>query len=356
MRTPSQFIQSFLFITCFCVGVLGLGLISGCPSPSPVTESRLMLGTSITISLHDKAPRSIFEEIWTLVQDIESRMSINATAYDTTELMQINRSSGQQGVKVSDDTLEVIKEGIRIGHLSDGAFDITIAPLVSLWQIGQDAPAIPGEEEISAILPLIEYSKIQIDSEGQVFLPHEGMGIDLGGVAKGYAAGKIAELLKSRGISHALLDFGGDIAAVGSKPNGSPWRIGIQDPAANRGILLGIIEIADQSVVTSGVYERYFFLDGIRYHHILDPDQGYPVRNGLTSVTVITKDPATADALSTAAFVLGLEKGTTLIASINDTEAIFVYEDKQVFLTDGLQDIFELTSEEYAISPSAYRE
>ena len=185
-----------------------------------------------------------------------------------------------------------------------------------------------------------------------VFLPDAGMGVDVGGIAKGYAADEAARILGDAGVESALLDFGGNILVMGTKPDGSPWRIGVQRPDAERSRYIGIVRTADKTVVTSGPYERFFVQDGVRYHHILDPATGFPARNGIQQVTIVAERSMDADALSTSTYVMGLERGFDLIESLDGVEAIFVTEDRDVYVTSGVPDFFELTDDDYTLAGS----
>ena len=178
------------------------------------------------------------------------------------------------------------------------------------------------------------------------------MGLDVGGIAKGYAADEVARILTEHGVEHALLDFGGNVVVVGTKVDGSDWRIGIQnpDPDASRGAFIGVLPATDLAIVTSGPYERYFIEDGVRYHHILDSTTGYPVWNGLQSVTIVNEASIRADALSTAVFSMGLVDGMSFVESHDGVEAIFIDEDDKVYVSSGLSSLFVLTDDNYRLA------
>jgi len=246
---------------------------------------------------------------------------------------------------VRDDLIEVLEKAIYYAELSNGAFDPTVGPLVRLWGIGTDNPHFPDEDEIMQALNLVNWRDIVIDREaGTVFLRRQGMAVDLGSIAKGYAADEAVRIAKEAGVKRAVFDFGGDIAVIGWRGKKGrellPWRIGLQNPLNERGTYIGILNVNDKSVVTSGVYENFIELDGKRYHHILSTTDGYPVENGLLSVTVMADQTADADALSTAVFAMGFEKGKALIDSIPGVEAIFIFNDNIVKTTAGMFDIF----------------
>jgi len=220
--------------------------------------------------------------------------------------------------------------------------------LVSIWGIGGENPRVPSQAEIDAALALINWRDVDLDLERHsVFLKRPGMALDLGAIAKGYAADEATAIIRKAGLKQAIIDLGGNIMTYGEKKDKSPWRVGLQNPSENRGAYFGVINGPEQTVVTSGVYEKFFEVDGKRYHHIFSPSDGYPVYNGLMAVTIIAKYSIDADALSTAVFVLGYEKGRALIESIEGTEAVFVFDDMSVRKTEGAD--FVLTNENYRL-------
>ncbi len=313
----------------------------------PVTKREFFLGTVISITLYDNVTEEVFEKVFTKLKEIEDKMTINA---ENSEVIEINKNAGKDYVKVSDDTYYVINKGKYYSELSNGRFNISIGPLVKLWNIGSIDARVPSDSEINEKLDVINYKDVLLnESEKSVKLNKEGMILDLGGIAKGYGADVVVELLKDNGIKYGIVNLGGNVYTFGSKPNGDPWKIGIQGPFKDRGDYVGIVEIIDKTVVTSGIYERYFEEDGKLYHHILDPETGYPVENNLASVSIITDSSIDADSLSTAAFSLGLEKGLDLIESLENTEAIFITKDSEIYLTSGLNDNFELTDSTFKI-------
>ena len=324
-------------------------LFSSCGGDPPKqSRTDFVLGTTITVTTYGRVSSDLVDHVFARVHEIERKMSTSEEDYSDTELLRVNARAGAGAVSVSADTFSVLKEALAFSELSGGAFDVTVHPLVRLWGIGTEGAAIPDAEQLSAALELVDYRAVQLNPDDtSILLPQPGMGVDVGGIAKGYAADEAARILKEAGIKSALLDFGGNIVTVGHKPDGSLWRIGIQVPDASRGDFLGIATVADQSIVTSGTYERFFEQGGVRYHHILDTRTGYPVQNGLTSVTIITTASIEADALSTAVFALGLEEGYPLAEALSDVEAIFVTDDGGVYITPGGSEIFELTNEDY---------
>ena len=245
---------------------------------------------------------------------------------DTSEVSEINQAEGKP-VTVSPETAELISKGVEYGRLSNGRFDVTIAPASSLWNFTDNTEnTIPDPEKLDEAVSHIDYSCIQIEGNTVTLTDPEAR-IDLGGIAKGYIADRLKEYLISEGIEHALIDLGGNMLTLGGRYDGTAFRIGIQRPFAETGTVMAAVSVRDKSVVSSGDYERYFEKDGVVYHHILDPDTGYPVQNDLDQVTIISDESVDGDALSTTCFTLGLEEGMKLIRSLDGVEAVFVTKD-----------------------------
>lgn len=313
----------------------------------PVSESRFLLGTIVTIKIYDNASDKLFDEIFNRLQEIENKMTINGK---NSEVIQVNSKAGKEFVKVSDDTFYVIEKGKYFSELSGGKFDISIGPLVKLWNIGTEVAKVPEKWQIDEKKSLIDYNSVFLNSkEKSIMLKKEEMMLDLGGIAKGYAADEVSKILKENHVKHAIINLGGNILAYGNKPDGSKWKIGIQKPFAPKGDYAGIVSVINKAVVTSGIYERYFEKEGKIYHHILDPETGYPVENNLMSVTIVTDKSLDADSLSTSAFAMGLEKGLNLVEKLNNTEAIFITKDSEIYLTSGLKNAFKLTDKSFKL-------
>ncbi|MDR0558027.1 MAG: FAD:protein FMN transferase [Treponema sp.] len=311
-------------------GAVLILLFSCAPLPPQSEEA---FGTVCTINLYGAGSRSVYNEIFSRFREIEDRMSANK---DGSEIDAVNAVAGIAPALVSEDVFEVVEASLRYAEDSDGAFDPSVGALVKLWGIGSDDARAPAQEEIDAALPLVNYRNVALDkAKRTIFLSEPGMTLDLGGVAKGYAADEAVKIIKKHGIQAALIDLGGNIFVYGKRNGKKTWRIGVQDPLGERNKALGVVEIeGDATLVTSGVYERFLEIDGRRYHHILSTRNGRPVDNGLLSTTIIAKTSMDADALSTAVFALGYEKGGALAVS-RGVEAIFVFEDKTVRVTAG---------------------
>ncbi len=330
-----------------------LVLLAACgrSDPERVRETAFLLGTAVTITVQDhRGAGEAIQRAFDRTREIQDKMSANDTAYDTTEIIRVNRYAGNRPVAVSEETFFVVLEALRFAELTGGAFDPTVLPLFRLWGMGTEDAAVPPIEEILEVLEFVDYEAVELDPEQRtVYLTRPGMALDLGGIAKGYAVNEAGRVLREAGVRHAILDYGGDIVTIGTRPDDTPWRIGVQHPNGRRGQFLGILESTDESVVSSGAYERYFTQNGTRYHHIFDPETGYPSLAGLTSVTVVGADAATTDALSTAIFVMGLEEGLELIESIPGYEAIIATGDGRIYLTGDLASRFQRRADEYEL-------
>ncbi len=258
------------------------------------------------------------------------------------DISRLNRSAGICSESINQDTFDILSWCMDFSKKNEGFFDITISPLVDLWRTGMDTAKAPGDQKIRQTIPLINYRDLTLNLGKQsARLKFIGQSIDLGGIGKGFAGDRFLEIFQDYGIESAYSNLGGNVITIGSKPDGSAWHIGIQHPR-EEDLLLGTVSVIGKSVVTSGDYQRYFTDNqGIRQHHILDPLTGYPVKSGVTSVTVVSYSALLADALSTTLFVAGMEEGLEILERFPGTEAIFVDEAMQVFITPGLEGFFQ---------------
>ena len=249
----------------------------------------------------------------------------------------INQAAGRQPVAVDEDTFEVLRQAKRYGRLTEGAFDVTVGPLADLWRRSFRERQLPGDEAVWQALALVNFANVTLDEEAHtVLLEKAGQRIDLGGIAKGYAVDELRKRLRRHGVRRALLDLGGTVAALGC---GLP--VGIRDPFRLHGAPMGTLMLEDRIAVTSGVYERFAYMDGYRYHHVVDPRTGYPSKSGLVSVTLVGENGGALDAFATAALILGMEKSAPMLAE-QGMDAVFVTEQGQVFVTRGLKRQFHL--------------
>jgi len=339
-----------LHVRTACVFVISLLFFMGCTkitSLAPPYRTESVLGTICSITLFDQANVQVYQDIFSKLREIENLMSVNLPESDVAK---INAAAGIEPVQVNDDVFTVIERAVFYAEISGGAFDPTIGPLVSLWRIATDHPRVPSQEEIDEVLPLINWRDVELDPQRRtVFLKRQGMALDLGGIAKGYAVDETTQIIREARLKRAIIDLGGDVMIYGEKQDKSPWKVGIQNPLGNRGAYIGIVEGKDITVVTTGVYERNFTSDGTKYHHVFSPTDGYPVNNGLMSVTIVANVSMDADALSTATFVMGYEKGLALLESFDGIEGVFVFEDMSVRTTKGTN--FYITDQNYRLLP-----
>ncbi len=254
---------------------------------------------------------------------------------ENSDIYRINKN---KSADVSAETADVIRAALSISERTDGAFDITVAPVMDLWGFYGNEFNVPSDDELQSTLEGVGYEKIQLDNTN-ISIP-EDASIDLGGIGKGYTSDRIADLLKNNGVESAIISLGGNVHAIGKRNDGSEWTVGITDPH-DKSQLIGKLKISDKAVVTSGAYQRYFEQDGITYHHIIDPTTGKSADIGLASVTVIADSGMTADGLSTALFVMGLDKAIELWRSSSDFDAVFVDDSGMIYVTEGIADVFE---------------
>ncbi len=316
--------------------ILLLSFISGCSSSetsTPISKTSFLFDTVVTITVYDKEDAKLLDHCFQICEEYENLLSRTISGSDIDKL---NHADGKT-VSLSADTVSLIKDAVLYHQLSNGSFDITIGTISTLWDFTGASPVPVPPAIISEKLEHVNSSKIHINNLS-VTLEDPETAIDLGGIAKGYIADRLKEYLSKNGVEHALIDLGGNILTIGEKPNGTPYQIGIKKPFDENGGVITTVAIENQSVVTSGIYERYFEYNEKLYHHIISPLTGYPVRNNLLSVTIISDCSKDGDALSTSCMVLGLEEGMSLIESIPDIEAIFITDDYKLHYSTGLKD------------------
>lgn len=334
-------VASFSFITALSI-FLFLTSCGGSAQKS-VELQEFHMGTIVSERLYGENAEEAAKEIMNRIDELERSLTINASG---SEISALNDKAGEEGVVLSPEPLFILRTALKYSELSSGSFDVTVGPIVKAWGIFTAEPKVPSRSELDRLKGLVNYKDVIIDDiSGKVKLAKKGQVVDLGGIAKGYAADAAIEVCRKYGIKSAFINLGGNVVVYGSKPDGSPWKIGVQNPRAENGRVLGILNVSDKAVVSSGDYERYFEKDGKRYHHILDPKTGYPSDSGLIGTTIVADKAIDADALSTAAFVLGLAEGMKLIESLQGIEAVFVTNDKKVYTTSGLKNIFTFQDE-----------
>lgn len=309
--------------------------LSGCAKNSePVSRTDFYFDTVIQITLYNTEDETILDGCIALAEKYENLFSATKEGSD---VWKINHAGGE-AVTVSEETVQLLTTATDYANATEGAIDPTIRPVSELWNFGSGNGAhVPEDAAIKAALSHVSYDHIRFgtapsDETGEpvlrtVTLTDPKAAVDLGFIAKGYIADKMKEYLLSQGVTSACISLGGNVLAIGEKPDGTPFRIGIQEPFAEEGTAIDTVEIRDTSVVTSGIYERCFYEDGVFYHHVLDTSTGYPVDNELASVTIICDSSTRADALSTSCLCLGLDKGRKFLDAQKDVAYLLITKD-----------------------------
>lgn len=315
----------------------------------PTSRTETMLHTVVQMQVYHEDVDDILQEAVDYMAEMEALLS---TSVEGSDVYRINEMAGKEPVEVHPETMEIIKRSIEIAEESDGLFDISIGALTNLWQIGSESARVPEDEEIEEAIKLINYEDIILDEEKMtIMLAEEGMALELGGISKGYIGSGVAELFHEHNITTAIINLGGNVVVMGTSPtNEEGWNVGVQDPDEVRGEIVGTQRVINAAIVTSGIYERYLEVDGVKYHHIMDPRTGYPLDNDISGVTVFAPTSFDGDSYSTALFLMGIEEGIDFINAKDGFEVAYIDKDGGVHLSDGIKDSFELTNEEYYIA------
>lgn len=366
-RSHSRFFYLILCTVLVCPILLftGCGNITDADTSTtgnePISISSIKLNTAVQITIYDSQDKALLDDCLALCDKYElifSRTNENSELYklnhrkDTSDK---DPNADEQTIPypisgtadtwhISEDLAALLSEGLDITRESDGAFDIAIAPLTSLWDFTAEDPKAPDDAAIQKALPLCSSDGVTIDGQ-DITLPSDDIQFDVGAIAKGYIADRMKDLLVKKGVKSAIINLGGNVLCIGSKPDGTPFKIGIQKPFADRNETEAVMDITGKSVVSSGIYERCFKQNGKLYHHILNPKTGYPYDNSLISVTIISDQSVDGDALSTTCFALGLEDGLKF-AEKKGVQAVFITEDYELHYTDGFQDEINVTDVE----------
>lgn len=317
---------------------------SGAPTAAPAGTAERLSGvgfyfdTVVTLTLYG-APAELMPQIWMACERYENLLSKTVEGSD---VQRVNASHGEP-VAVDPETYDILKRAKEISALTGGAFSVTIAPLSAQWDFTNGTNRMPTDEERLAALPLVDDEKLVLGEDGTVTLP-EGMEIDLGGIAKGYIADRIADMVRGK-VHGATLSFGGNVYALGLKPDGTVFNLGIQDPDGATGSSIAVVQATDISLVTSGIYERCFFIGDTRYHHILDPQTGLPSDSDLASVSILDVSSMDADALATACVVLGSEKAKALLEA-QCLDGVLILRDGTILTTEGLEEKYPFRTAE----------
>lgn len=312
--------------------------LTGC-AEQEYSTSFYAMDTFMTITAYGSKAQQAATEAEQYINSLEAKIS------RTRKNSELSALAGGEPAELSEDTAELLRTALEMAEQTDGRFDPTVAALSDLWQIGKEGQRVPDSADIAQALGTVGYQNIRLD--GTTAQMTGGAKLDLGGIGKGYAADRTVEILKKNGVKRAVIALGGNIYALGSRSRDQGWKIGITDPDKAEEYV-ATVEISDISVVTTGDYERYFEQDGKRYHHVFDPETGYPAESDLRSVTVVREQSAQADALSTALFVMGYEAAAEYCEQ-NDIAAVFIRNDHTICTSTALEKcaVFEVTSAEY---------
>lgn len=316
------------------------GILTGCSAPAeemqqPVERSLFAMNTYMTFTAYGEDAQAALQEAEECIQQVEGLWSV--TDKDS-EIYQANHSGGQP-VTVSEETAEIISFALEMAQRTGGALDPTIYPVLTAWGFTTDSKQVPSQQQIAQLLEQVGYDRIQLN--GSELTVPDGMELDLGAVGKGYTADLVTEILRRHGVTSALISLGGNIQAIGSRPDGSDWRLGIRAPWESGN--LGVLTVSDAAVVTSGGYENYFDDEqGNIYWHILDPSTGYPADSGLQSVTIVGREGRMCDALSTALFVMGAQSAEQYWRENGGFEMLLVTDSGEILITEGIAENFTL--------------
>ena len=334
-----------------CLSFLCAGLfllVTGCGAPTVgdvgAVRQFFAMDTSMQITVYGPNEE---EAASAVVGEINRLEQLLSRTRENSQVSLLNSHAGDgTPVELSGELCDLLALSKEYTAQTQGTFDITVAPLMDAWGFTSDSYRVPSQAELDALLPLADSQNLLVDPQADTAqLLQGGMAIDLGGIAKGYAAGQCVDLLRSYGVESALLQLGGNITAMGTRYDGKPWQVAVRDPQRGDAYVC-VLPLQDVTASTSGGYERYFEADGVIYHHILDPDTGYPARSGLLSVTVISQDAPRNDALSTALFVMGEQAALDFWRTDGGFEAVLVCDDGRVLVTEGLEDGLDFRGEE----------
>ena len=309
-------------------------LLSGCSASEPCRRELMAMDTFMTLSVYAQSPaagEALLEEAAGEIRRLEGLLSVTDPG---SEIYQVNHGGA---VSLSEPVRELLEKALELCRETGGALDVTVYPAVRAWGFTTGEYRVPEEAELSALVERVDYGRVSLDGD-RLALP-EGVELDLGSVGKGWTGDRLTALFREAGVSSAIMELGGNVQALGTKPDGSPWRVAVQAPG---GGYAGVLEIADKAVVTSGGYQRYFEQDGETYIHIIDPATGRPARTGLASVTIVADSGLRGDGLSTALFVMGREKAEAFWRRNPEFDFILLGEDGTAAITEGLEECFSL--------------
>lgn len=344
MKINKKYMLSFLLI-------LIIGTLSACGAKAPkvnqqaYSDQQFLMGTYVKVQIFDDGKENVLKKAFDRVKTLADKITVDDPG---SELDEVNEQAGLKPVKLSNDVYPLVKRALEYSQSYEEGFDMTIGPITQLWHIGFDDARKPEQKEIDTALKLVAHNNVELnDKEQTIFLTQKGMRLDLGAIAKGYIADEVVELLKKNDVTTAVVDLGGNVFVLGNSPKKGreDWNVGIQDPNKARNTVVGTVAAKNQSLVTSGVYERNLTVNGKTYHHLFNPKTGYPFDNQIAGVSIISEKSIDGDGLSTSIFSMGLKEGLEHIESLENVEAIFVTLDNKIFISSGLEGNFKINED-----------
>lgn len=349
MRGKKRMIPALIILFCAAAALAGYYWYQTERQPTSYESSDFAMGTYIQQTVYGKDGEAAAKAALSKITQLEDKISWRI---DTSDVARLNEAAGTDWISIDSETASILSASLDVAQKSDGAYDPTILPVSSLWDFGGENQHVPAKSEIQKFIQYVDYRNLRVNVKSfTASLKLHYMAIDLGGIGKGAACDDAVAAYRSAGTDYGIIAVGGSIGVYGSKPDGSPWRIAIRDPATKDDSAgsMGQINLVSGFVSTSGTYEKTFTENGVTYHHLLNPKTGYPENNGLVSVTVKADNGAISDALSTACFVLGREKGEKLLSEYH-ADGVFIDSANKVYVTDGLKDSFQITGGNYALA------
>lgn len=313
----------------------------------PYDRTEFLLGTVANIRVYNEGKEEALDKAFERVKELDEWFSMQNP---DSEISEVNRQAGVEPVEVSEEVFLVMERALYFAEESGGSFDPTIGAVTSLWGIGQEYAAVPDPDELAQAVEVVDFNRVELNEEDQtIYLQEEGMVLDLGAIAKGYITDEAARVLVEEGVNTAIVDLGGDIVVVGNSTRGEdePWNVGIQNPYGERGQIIGMVPVSDRAIVTSGIYERLVRDGEDEYHHLMNPDTGFPFENNISGISVIADNAMDADAIANIAFSKGVEAGLDYINGLEDVEVIYTTSDWEVFVSDGLKDSVQISDDDF---------
>ena len=330
--------KSYFRLSGVLLFLLCIAMLTACQNSDEnkkVSKDIFAMDTYMTVTAYGKNAENGVNKAVDEINRLETVLSAEKQESDIYKLNETGSGT------LSTDTKNIVSKALEINKTTNGAFDISIYPLMVKWGFTTQKYNVPSKNEISKLLKDVDSSKIIFDEKSGNIKLKENMKIDLGGIAKGYTSNRVMQIFKECGVKSGLVSLGGNVQALGTKTDGTAWQIAIENPDKSSDYI-GVVSVKDKAVITSGGYERYFEKNGKTYHHILDPETGYPVESGLKSVTIVSDDGTLADALSTSLFVMGKEKALDYWREHkNEFDTVLVEDNGDITITGGLEKIFK---------------